>query len=164
MPPRSSDCSILRWARHSTTFARRNTVGVPGSPTDIRLLCALQISLRRMHRVATHTLFDIYESVGVRSKNRVISSVRRMVLRASDLYLVLKAYVLAQCACGGRRNCGISEGGAGDDDGHADLHVRLPRCRGECAGRNDHGRNASLKRGHVVSNRCRHPHPFDLTE
>lgn len=67
-------------------------------------------------------------------------------------------------AGGGRRDCGISQGGAGDDDGHTYLHVRLPRCRGECAGCNEHDRSASPKRGHVVANRCRHPHPRDLTQ
>src|ERR1700722_15277398 len=77
-----------------------------------------------------------------------------MVSRASDVYLVLMAN-------GGCRDCGISEGGTGDHDRYAYLHVRLPRCRGDCAERDDH--DASLKRGHIVSNCCRHPHPHDLT-
>jgi hypothetical protein len=68
-------------------------------------------------------------------------------------------------AGGGRRTCGISEGGATDDDRRAYLHVRLPRRRGRFACRNDqdHRASKSLKRGNVVSIRRRYSHLRDLT-
>lgn len=73
--------------------------------------------------------------------------------------------VAVPSAGGGRRNCGLSAGGADDADHRAYLYVRLPCRRGERACRDDQDRGAakSLKRGHAVSIRCRYSHLRDLT-